>query len=105
MIYSEREDLFSKIIKCICVYGDLKQNYSFTRFRRRGMEEVISEIMLHLLGYAIRKLFRFFETDKKCNFWSAPSDLEPEKFKKPSTKRLAKKAANKDINSSKIKHT
>ena len=42
---------------------------------------------------------------KKSNFWSAPSDLEPEKFKKPSTKRLAKKAANKDINSSKIKHT
>ncbi len=75
VIYSEREDLFSKIIKCICVYGDLKQNYSFTRFRRRGMEETISEIMIHLLGYAIRKLFRFFETDKKCNFWSAPSDL------------------------------
>lgn len=75
------------------VYGDLKQNYSFTRFRRRGMEEVTSEIMLHLLGYAIRKLFRFFETDKKCNFWSAPSDLEPEKFRKPSAKRLAKKGS------------
>ena len=75
------------------VYGDLKQNYSFTRFRRRGMEEVTSEIMLHLLGYAIRKLFRFFETDKKSNFWSAPSDLEPEKFKKPSAKRLAKKGS------------
>ncbi len=75
------------------VYGDLKQNYLFTRFRRRGMGEVTSEIMLHLLGYAIRKLFRFFETNKKCNFRSAPSDLEPEKFKKPSAKKLSKKGS------------
>ena len=75
------------------VYGDLKQNYLFTRFRRRGMEEVTSEIMLHLLGYATRKLFRFFETNKKCNFWSAPSNLIPEQFKKPSAKRLAKKGS------------
>ena len=75
------------------VYGDLKQNYLFTRFRMRGMEEVTSEIMLHLLGYATRKLFRFFETNKKCNFWSAPSNLIPEQFKKPSAKRLAKKGS------------
>lgn len=75
------------------VYGDLKQNYLFARFRRRGMKEVTSEIMLHLLGYAIRKLFRFFETNKKCNFWTAPPDLEPEKFKKPSAKKLAKKGS------------
>ena len=51
--------------------------------------------MLTFLGYNIRKLFRYFNGTESSSYWQAPSDLEPERFKKPSAKRLSKKATKK----------
>ena len=73
------------------VFGITKQDYGYTRTRRRGIEKISTEIMLNSLGFNIAKLFRFFETGKLNSFWVAPQDLEPEKFKVPNLKRLIKK--------------
>ena len=72
-------------------FGITKQDYGYVRARRRGIEKVSTEIMLNSLGLNIAKLFRFFDTGKLSAFWSAPSDLQPEEFKKPNLKRLVKK--------------
>ena len=72
-------------------FGIIKQNYGYTRARRRGIEKVSTEIMLTALGLNIAKLIRYYQTGKLNKFWVAPDNLEPEEFKKPSWKRLAKK--------------
>ena len=48
-----------------------------------------------------RKLFNFYSGKAKFEFWKAPVGLQPETFKKPSAKRLSKKAnkiKNKNLN-------
>ena len=75
------------------VFGITKQDYGYTRTRRRGIEKVSTEIMLNSLGLNIAKLFRYFETGKLNSFWKAPDNLEPEIFKKPNQKRLAEKGS------------
>ena len=72
-------------------FGIIKQDYGYIRTRRRGLIKVSTEIMLTTLGLNIAKLLRFYETGKLNKFWIAPNNLEPEQFKKPSWKRLAKK--------------
>ena len=72
-------------------FGILKQDHGYTRVRRRGLVRVSAEMMLTALGLNVAKLFRFYETGKTCRHWVAPDGLEPEVFKKPSWKRLAKK--------------
>ena len=76
-------------------YGVLKQDMHYIRFRRRSLSKVETEYMLTFLGYNIRKLFRYFNGTESSSYWQAPSDLEPERFKKPSAKRLSKKATKK----------
>ena len=73
------------------VFGIEKQNHGYDRARRRGLERVSAETMLTLLGLNIRKLFRFYEGKCIDRFWTAPSDMKPQEFKKPSAKRLSKK--------------
>ena len=72
-------------------FGIQKHNYERDRVRRRGLERVSTETMLSLLGANIAKLFRYYTTSKLPTFWVAPENLEPETFKKPSWKKLAKK--------------
>ena len=72
-------------------FGIIKQNYGYTRTRRRGIDKVSTEIMLTALGLNIAKLIRFYDTGKLNRYWIAPDNLEPEYFKKPSWKKLAKK--------------
>ncbi len=72
-------------------YGVLKQNMRYMRFRRTSLPRVTVEYMLTFMGYNIRKLFRYFNGNLRMNYWLAPINLEPEKFKKPSAKRLANK--------------
>ena len=73
------------------IFGIEKQNYGYKRFRRRGKENVETEMMLSLLGLNIAKLFRFYESGKTNKYWIAPIDLQAETFAKPSAKRLSKK--------------
>ena len=75
------------------VFGVIKQDFQYERFRRRSINKVSCEFMLVCLGYNIRKLFRYFSGEAKFEYWKAPSGLMPEKFKKPSAKRLSKKAS------------
>lgn len=83
-------------------FGITKQDYGYTRARRRGINKVSTEIMLNSLGLNVAKLFRYFETGKLNSFWIAPIDLQPEEFKKPNLKRLVKKG--KKINASMIEN-
>ena len=76
-------------------YGVIKEDMNYTRLRRTTMEKVETEFMLTFLGYNIRKLFRFFEEKTKLNYWIAPDNLKPETKKKPSAKRLSKRASKK----------
>lgn len=73
------------------VFGIEKQDYRYTRTRRRGLEKVSTEMMLMFLGLNIKRLLKYYQTGKKLSFWKAPSDLEPESFKNPSAKRLSRK--------------
>lgn len=73
------------------VFGVMKQDIGYTRFRRRGKEKVEAEIMLYFLGLNLRRLLDFYKTGKMLPFWSAPKDLKPETFRKPSAKRLSRK--------------
>lgn len=72
------------------IFGIEKQNYGYTRYRRRGIEKVSTETMLNYLGINVAKLFRFYETGKTNRFWIVPQNIEPEQFKKPSWKKLSK---------------
>ena len=65
----------------------------FWRFRRRGLEGASAEVMPRLLGCSLRKYHAFLATGKPPARWTAPEGTEPQRFKKPSPKRLAKKAA------------
>ena len=69
-------------------FGVLKQDMSFDRFRRVGMDQVKVELMLNALGYNIRKFLRYCERGVPARYWTAPEGTGPEKFKKPSAKRL-----------------
>jgi len=73
------------------VFGNEKQNRSYTRTKRRGIAKVSTEMMLILLGLNIKKMFKYFETEKQPNYWNVPEDLQAQEFKKPSAKRLSKK--------------
>lgn len=59
-------------------FGNLKQNESYSRFRRRGMEKSSAEIMLKAIGVDIKKYIRFKITKQLPKFWKAPNDLQPE---------------------------
>ena len=74
-------------------FGVIKYNFMYERFRRTSLEKVSTECMLVCLGYNIRKLFKFFSRNAKFDYWKAPEDLKAENFKKPSAKRLSKKAS------------
>ncbi|MCR5794986.1 MAG: transposase, partial [Solobacterium sp.] len=76
-------------------FGVLKQNMNYIRFRRISLIKVTAEYMLSFLGYNLRKLFRYFDGNLKTEYWTAPPGLEPEKFKKPSAKRLSNRAEKK----------
>lgn len=69
-------------------FGVLKQDMSFDRFRRVGMDQVKVELMLNALGYNIRKFLRYCEKGVPARCWKVPEGTGPEKFKKPSVKRL-----------------
>ncbi len=59
-------------------FGVIKQDMSYERTRRRGLENVTLEFMLTCLGYNIRKLFSLIEGKAKIDYWKAPADLKAE---------------------------
>ena len=62
-------------------FGDLKQNLGYIRFRRRGLEGVLVEIMMMCLAINIRKLFSNYKKDKiESLYWKASEDTKPEEF-------------------------
>lgn len=73
------------------VFGITKQDYGYTRARRRGIEKVSTEIMLNSLGLNIAKLFRYFETGKLNSFWKAPDDLEARAIQKAEPETISQK--------------
>ena len=82
-------------------FGVLKQDMSYDRFRRIGMKQVSVEFMLTALGHNIRKYLRYSEKGLSRKVWTAPEGTSPERFKKPSAKRLAnrvKKRQEKTVN-------
>ena len=80
-------------------FGVIKQDMDYTRLRRTSMVKAETEFMLTFLGYNIRKLFRHFSGKAKTNYWVAPTNLNPEKKKKPSARRLANKVSKKKTRS------
>ena len=83
------------------VFGNLKQNFSYERFRRRSIKKVSVEFMLLCMGSNIRKLFKYFGNNLKLTFWEVPENVKKDEFKKPSPKKLSKnanKVKNKSVN-------
>lgn len=79
------------------IYGMVKYNMGYGRIRRIGIKQVSTEYMLTALGLNTRKLFRFLDGKGNFKYWEAPKDLIPEKFKKPSAKRLADRVRKKKM--------
>ena len=75
------------------VFAELKQNMGYWRIRRRGLANVATEVMLTLLGSSLRRFRSFLSTGKPPASWKAPEGMEPQRFKKPSPKKLSKKGA------------
>ena len=73
-------------------FGVIKQDMGLTRFRRRSLEKVSMEFMLYALGYNIGKLRKALSGKLKVHYWTAPPGLVPEQIRKPSAKRLNKRA-------------
>lgn len=71
------------------VFGIIKQDLAYERFRRRSLEKVSMEMSLVLSGFLIRKLIRAKDGDDIFTFWKAPHDIVDEK---PKVKRRRKKA-------------
>lgn len=57
------------------------------------MAYVAAEVMLTLLGSSLRRFRPFLSTGKPPASWKAPEGMEPQRFKKPSPKKLSKKGA------------
>ena len=70
------------------VFGNIKQNMAYTRFRRTSLDRVSTEFALTCLGLNLRKFMRFASTGKLPKYWVAPLNLPAGSFKKPSAKRL-----------------
>lgn len=75
------------------VFGMIKQDMGYVRFRRTSLPKARMEFMLYCLGLNIRKLFRFFRGKAKFGYWKAPAGLMGEKFRKPSVKRIENRMA------------
>ncbi len=60
------------------VLGIIKQDMQYDRFRRRGLDKVLVEICLILIGHLLRKLFTFYDGKAKLDYWVAPDDLKDE---------------------------
>ena len=70
----------------------MKQNLGYVRFRRRGLDGVLVEIMMMCLAINIRKLFSIYKKDRiESLYWKANEDTKPEEFKaiKPKKKTVA----------------
>lgn len=78
-------------------FGCLKQDMPYTRFRRTSLPKAKMEYVLTFMGHNIRKMFRFYDGNLKTKYWSAPEDMKPEEFTKPSAKKLSKRAAKKKV--------
>lgn len=72
-------------------FCDIKNNHSYDRFRRTRLERVRLEFKLNALGFNIRKFLKYAKVGTLPEYWSAPVDLEPGQFKKPSAKRIERR--------------
>lgn len=76
-------------------YGQIKQNMNYTRFRRRGIENVECEFMLECLGVNIRKLFKIINDPNsiKKSYWNRPDNLQKETIPcvNPKEKKMSRK--------------
>jgi len=82
------------------VFGIVKQDMQYDRFRRRGLDKVHVEMCLTLIGHLLRKLFTFYDGKAKFDYWIAPSDLNDETMPEVDAKTFKKKVRKKDINES-----
>lgn len=80
------------------VFGIVKQDMQYDRFRRRGLDKVHVEMCLTLIGHLLRKLFMFYDGKAKFDYWVAPSDLKDEEMPVVDAKTFKKKIRKKDIN-------
>ena len=63
-------------------FGQIKENMDYIRIRRRGINKVVTEIMLVCLGRNIRKIFAVMKSKKISDkYWIASPNLEAEIFK------------------------
>lgn len=87
------------------VFGIVKQDMQYDRFRRRGLDKVHIEICLILIGHLLRKLFTFYDGKAKFDYWIAPPDLSDEMMPEVDAKSFKKTVRKKDINESlRIEH-
>lgn len=87
------------------VFGIIKQDMQYDRFRRRGLDKVHVEMCLTLVGHLLRKLFAFYDGKAKFDYWIAPPDLSDEMMPEVDAKTFKKTVHKKDINESlRIEH-
>ena len=87
------------------VFGIVKQDMQYDRFRRRGLDKVHVEMCLTLVGHLLRKLFAFYDGKAKFDYWIAPPDLGDETMPEVDAKTFKKTVRKKDINESlRIEH-
>ena len=70
-------------------FGNIKQNYGFVRLKRRGLNNVGTEIMMVCLSVNIRKYFTLKNnpTEIKSKYWLADENTQPEVFPNKNKKK------------------
>ena len=82
------------------VFGIIKQDMQYDRFRRRGLDRVHIEICLTLIGHLLRKLFTFYDGKARFDYWIAPQDLKDEQMPNVNSKTFKKRIRKIDKNES-----
>lgn len=72
-------------------FGIVKQDMSYDRFRRRGLERVSLEFGLTLLGLAVRRMFGIWDGKGSMAYWQAPEDLVPQEKKAPNMDKILRR--------------
>lgn len=73
-------------------FGVIKYDMDYMRFRRTSLPKVSMEFSLVALGRNIRRYLKYLGKGASEKYWTAPDGLKAERIKKPSAKKLCKRA-------------
>ncbi len=73
------------------MFGIIKQNMQYDKFRRRGLDKADIEMCLIFLGHLLRELFAFYGGNARFDYLVTLADLQSETITNRRRKEVYKK--------------